>query len=161
MGLRASMTVIPAALFKRHKDALADLVVPKGAASFPIDAWLEIQSVLGAKPKPLKLAFSGDRPVDGKLEDGLLRTSSDDADEDDDDDMDGDDGDGCYIGYASPTLVKKLDAALALLDETELLGEIKAAGFSGKSEHRKSFANLRKAYGLAAESGSAVLVIIT
>ncbi len=160
MGLRASMTVIPAALFKQHKDDLAELEVPKGAASFSIDAWLELQSALRAKPKPVKLAISGDRPVDGSLEGGLLRTSNDDAD-DDDEDMDDDDGDGCYIGYASPALVEKLAAALALLDETELLSEIKAAGFTGKSEHGKSLAMLKKAYSAAAESGAAVLIIIT
>ena len=159
MGLRASMKVIPAALFKQHKDDLAELDVPKGATAFSIDAWLEIQSVLRAKPKPLKLAISGDRPIDGKLEGGLLRTSSGEADDDDTDDDD--DGDDCYIGYASPTLVKKLDAALATLDESELLADIKAAGLSGKSEYRKSFAILRKAYATAAESGAAILVIIT
>jgi|GEM_PF-5135499 len=159
MGLSGLMKVIPAALFERHKDDLAELEVPDDAHEFHLDAWHELYSGLYAMPRPLRMTITGDHPVGTTLDDGLLRDASDD--DDDDDENDGD----CYFGYASPELVKQLDAALGHVDEAELMTEIKTSGFPSKvSEqklYRKSFAELRKAYRKAADSGAAILIAIT
>lgn len=67
MGLIASLEIVPAAVFKRHKRALEKLEVPAGASSFSLDkAWLQFHTTLRAMPKPLCLSISGDQAM-GKL----------------------------------------------------------------------------------------------
>lgn len=165
MGLAASLKVIPAALFKRHKDDLAELEVPADVSSFWLDkAWAELHTAMREMPKPLCLAVMGDHPVCGRLDGGLLRGSADELD-DEDEDRDDDDEEDCYIGYASPALVKRLHSALDQLSDDELLTAIKSAGWpcrkSDQRNYRASFAELKSAYRTAAESGAAVMVVIT
>lgn len=158
MGLAASMKVIPAALFEQYKSDLADLDVPRDAASFWLDkAWLELHTTLRRMPKPLCLAVSGDCPVDGQLDGGLIPDGEVESDDEGEDD--------CYIGYASPKLVPKVGRALGQLSENELLAAIQAEGWpsriSDQRSYRVAFDTLKTAYHTAAEAGDALLVVIT
>jgi hypothetical protein len=159
------MSVIPAAAFKQHKDNLTGLEVPADAPKFWLNKlWLEFHTALRGMPKPLCLAISGDHPVYGRLDGGLLR-AGDDTPDDEVEEMDDEDGDDGYFGVASPALVKRLDAALGQFSDAELLAAIKSAGWprkKGASRHYgSSFDQLRKAYRAAAETGAAVMVVIT
>lgn len=161
MGLVASLEVVPAAVFRRHKRALDELEVPAGALSFWLDkAWLEFHTTFRAMPKPLCLVISGDHPARGQLEGGLVRAQGEDP-EADEDEL----GDDFYLGYASPGLVQKVDQSLRRLSEDKMLAAVKAAGWSlgrgGRTYYGTAFRELKKAYRVAARNKSALQVIIT
>ncbi len=160
MGMLASLKLVSGSAFKRHKANLAEMEVPEDAPSFALDkAWLELHSVLREMPKPLCLALQGDRPTYGRL---LVAAGGDpgvygmEADEEADD---------CYLGYVSPALVKKLADALEALSEEDVLAAIKVAGWPSKKAdqryHRTCLGELRAAYRTAAESGAALMVLIS
>jgi hypothetical protein len=160
MGLTASIRVIPAALFNQHKGDLENLTVPVDAKSFGLDkAWVELHAVLRGMGKPLSLAAQGDCPAVGSLDSERLHGPA----EDDEEDWDA--VDGCYLGYASPTCVTKVNRALGELAENDLLTAIKAAGWpSGKGDqqyYRSASGKLRKAYSTAAAAGAALAILIT
>ncbi len=162
MGLIASMTVVPAAVFRRGKGDLANLEVPAKAATFRLDkAWVELHAALRQLPKPLPMAIAGDHPVGTRLDDGLLGGCDDDSDEEEN----YEDVEDCYVGYASPSLVKKVDPALRQLSDAELLAAIGAAGWANvkKAEQRyclATFAELKKAYSRAGAEGAALMILI-
>lgn len=172
MGMVASLEVVPAATFRRHKSALAELDIPAGTASFPLDkAWLPLQCALRGMPKPLCLAISGDCPAYSRLEGGLIGTSADmDADDEEREELEqkweeeGIDP-SCYIGFFTPGLVKKLDRALGNLTKEELFAAIKAAGWPLQKEDKEyygfAFGELKKACKVAAKKGDALRIFIT
>ncbi|MBA4190757.1 MAG: hypothetical protein C0467_22455 [Planctomycetaceae bacterium] len=165
MGLVASLEVVPAVVFKRHKDALAELVAPPGAPTFWLDkSWLQFHTTLRARPKPLCLAISGDHSACGRLEGGLVRAQGEEPGGDGDESED-ELGDDFYLGYASPALVQKVDQALEKLTEETMLAAIKAAGWSlgtgGKKYYGTAFRELKKAYRAAAKQKDALQVLIT
>jgi hypothetical protein len=165
MGLVASIQIVPAAVFKRHKSALEELEVPAGAPSFWLDkAWLQFHTTLRAMPKPLCLAISGDHSACGRLEGGLVRAQGEEPGDDEDESED-ELGDDFYLGYASPALVQKVNQALGKLTEEKMLAAIKGAGWSlgtgGKKYYGTAFRELKKAYRAAAKKKDALQVIIT
>lgn len=165
MGLVASLEVVPAAAFKRHKRALEKLEVPAGAPSFSLDkAWLQFHTTLRAMPRPFCLAISGDHAAYGRLEGGLVRAQGEEP-SDDEDETEDEMGDDFYLGYASPALVQKVDQALRKLTEEKMLAAVKAAGWSlgtgGKKYYGTAFQELKKAYRAAAKKNDALQVLIT
>jgi hypothetical protein len=172
MGMVASLDVVPAAAFRRHKPALAELEIPSNASSFQLDkAWLELHCALRGMPKPLCLAISGDCPCYSRLEGGLVGIPGE-LDVDDEEwekleqkwEEEGIDT-SCYIGFFSPAFVKKLDRALGKLTEEALFAAIKTAGRSlnkGDQKYlRSAFRELKKACQVAAKKGDALRILIT
>ena len=160
MGVLASLRIVTAAAFKRHKANLVELEVPEDAPSFALDqAWLALHAVLREMPKPLRLALQGDRPAYGRLlvaadgDPGLYGLEMEDEEADD-----------CYIGYVTPGLVRRLATALEALPEDDLLAAIKAAGWPSRKTdqrlYRACLAELRMAYRTAADCGAALMVLI-
>jgi hypothetical protein len=156
MAMVASVEAVPAATFRRHKRALAELEIPAGAASFQLDkAWLQLHCALRGMPKPLCLAISGDCPAYSRLEGGLLGMPGElDVDDEEWEKLEqkwleeGIDT-SCYIGFFSPALVKKLDRALGKLTEEELFAAIKTDGWSLHKGDKKyygfAFGELKRA----------------
>jgi hypothetical protein len=168
MGMVASLEVVPAATFRRHKSALAELDIPTGSASFALDkAWLQLHCALRKKPKPLCLAISGDCPAYSRLEGGLVGTSADmDADDEEWEKWEEEGIDpSCYIGYFSPAFVKKLNLALGKLSDEQLFAALTAEGFSlrkgDKKYYASAFVELKKACRVAAKKGDALRILIT
>ena len=172
MGMVASLEVVPAASFQRHKSTLAELEIPANAASFQLDkAWLQLHCALRGLPKPLSLAISGDCPCYSRLEGGLVGMPGE-LDMNDDEwekleqkwDDEGIDP-SCYIGFFSPALVKKLDRALGKLTEEALFAAIKTAGWSLNKGDKKyyglAFRELKKACQVAAKKEDALRILIT
>jgi hypothetical protein len=168
MGLVATMKVLPAAAFRRHKKDLTKLKNGTEGPSFELDkAWLEFHTALRKKPKPLSLAISGDSPAYGKVEGGLVRAA--DArpltDEELEDESLDEEQDDFYLGYASPGLVTKLEKALAKLSEEDLFAAIKTAGWPCRKGDQKYYRfaldAMRKAYRAAAKKGDALEILIT
>jgi len=172
MGMIASLEAVPAASFRRHKSALAELELPADSASFQLDkAWLQLHCALRGMPKPLCLAISGDCPTYSRLEGGLVGMPGE-LDVDDEEwekleqkwEEEGIDT-SCYIGFFSPALVKKLDRALGKLTEEALFAAIKTAGWSLKRGDKKyygfAFGELKKACQVAAKKGDALRIMIT
>jgi hypothetical protein len=152
MGIRAIYSLISAHEFNKHKRDLANADLAR-SLSITIDkAWLEFHQVFREMAKPLRLVIRGDYSAYGRLEGGLIEVGDED-------------GDDFYLAHLSPSMVKKINAALSEFTEDDLFISIRQLGWPcgrpEKNYYRTHFKNLKEAHKTATERGAALEILIT